>query len=177
MAWSIITIDGKNFNFYHQTLHVECGPSCAAMVAAAMGRGLSMNDSRNIVRSVEKNQGGFNQNWNQDYTNDMSSLVHVLAARGIRDAMFSTPGNLDAYLIKLRNCSPSRPAILRVYRPYGHFIVCVGKSTEAGIFNLMDPELVAGHVKINTNSDNGYLGYRRNETWYYLDVNRIITTN
>lgn len=125
------------------------------MVAAAMGKGLSMNDARHGVRKVEKHEQGFNLNWDQDYTNDMRSLVQVLAVCGIRDAMYSAPGGLNAYLAKLRNAGPSKPAILRVYNPYGHFIVCVGQGNTAGIFNLMDPELVNGHVRINTNSQNG----------------------
>jgi hypothetical protein len=176
MGWIQITVNGNNFDFYHQDLPMECGPSCVAMVAKANGQGISIDGARQGVRNAEHHIGGFNRDYVRD-ASAMTSLSQALSDRGVHSAHLSQPGGMDAFKAKMRGASLQHPAILHVYLPRGHFIVCVGETATAGIFYLVDPAFATGLIRVNANSVNGYIGYNRSAEWQYLNQGYIITTN
>lgn len=149
MAWQKVTVDGDEFDFYKQEFAVECGPSCVAMVSKIAGKGMSLTDARKAIRGNEFTSVGlYNTNWQQDATSSMKSLSQALASRKVGNAKHWKSKKWDeAWWIRkvTEDTTKLWPSIVRVYDPYGHFVVCLGKGN-GGDIELLDPEY--GHITV-----------------------------
>jgi hypothetical protein len=156
MAWEKVDVAGKKYDFYRQEFAVECGAACVAMVGKLYGRGMSISEARNAIRGNELSSLKFyNSNWETDATLSMTSLSQALSNRGINGARHRKSKSWDeAWWIKLvtKETTPSRPSILRVYDPYGHFIVCLGQ--RGAVIDVLDPEV--GHITVPVSSCRSY---------------------
>jgi hypothetical protein len=156
MGWEKVTVNGKQYDFYRQEFAVECGAASVAMVGKLYGKGMSISEARQAIRGNElASLTYFNTNWNTDATLSMTTLSQALSNRGITGARHRKSKVWDeAWWIKLvtKETTPSRPSILRVYAPYGHFIVCLGLRG-TGI-DILDPEV--GHITVPISSCRSY---------------------
>jgi ABC-type bacteriocin/lantibiotic exporter with double-glycine peptidase domain len=150
MGWQPVQVDGTQYQFYRQSFHLECGPSCVVMVAKILGKGLSINQARYVISKDDPaHKKTFKSNWNQDfsYTN---SLASALSNQGIKDSRTRkslSPARYKALVTQ--ESTPKTPSILRAILPYGHFIVCLGISqTNPGAINILDPEYDHGLVTV-----------------------------